>query len=129
MVLVKDGIRKAKLQALHDDGERPYLAVLKVIQFRRGSDKIFTKTATEKTYYKAYDVTMSTYDVTAQPELVPTSKRPGASAKVAEVLKNIGPHLPAHKRMFWENIGNNSTQTKRSLSHKSVTGSKRRKTK
>ena len=130
MCQIEDGISKAKLKRLSQDDERQYLARMKVITCKRGSQQVFTKTDVRETSYRAYDITMTTFDPTEQPELLPSSRKPGASEKVAEVLRCIVSHMPSHKRIFWEDLAREqNTKTpkrvKRQRSAKSLDGRKK----
>ena len=128
---MEDGISKAKLKRLSADDERPYLARLKVISVRRGSELVFTKTSIGDNSYKAYDLTMTTFDPTEQPELLPASKKPGAPGKATDVLRSIAPHMRSHKRVFWEELVEQSTRNpkgdKRMPPGRSPLGRKKRK--
>ena len=55
MTQTEDSISRHALKVLADEGERPYLATFKVVQVRRGSTELWTKTSFEATAWTAYN--------------------------------------------------------------------------
>ena len=56
LVQTEDSTSRHALKVLAEDGERPYLATFKVVQMKRGSTELWTKTSLNDTTWTAYSV-------------------------------------------------------------------------
>ena len=103
MVEVEDGISRQRLAALSSDEQRPYLADLKALRVRRGSEDLMMKTDLKGTTWMAYKLTKSTFS--AEEPLPMRSKISGIEkAKIKAICETLVPHLEQHKRAFWETM-------------------------
>ena len=125
---VEDDISRQRLAALSDEGERPYLADVKIVQVRRGSEKLLLKTGHRETTWKAYDLTKTTFMADEQLQLRTT--RAGIEKEKIRILcETLVPHIAPHKRTFWNEPLELSTSGKRSYAGKTrSTAAKRRRT-
>ena len=61
MMDVEDGISRQRLPALSSDGRLPYLAEVKVVQVRRGTEELFVKQGLNEPTWMAYRLTKATF--------------------------------------------------------------------
>ena len=99
----ENGVSQKKLNALKSEGLRPHLREFRVIQARRGSERLFVKAEHTDRTWRTYDLLKNTYDSTEAPPCR-TAPRGVNSAKIGEICRNLLPLMPAHKRQFWENL-------------------------
>ena len=100
---VTSGISQSRLQSLANEGVRPYLASFKVIQVRRESELLFTKTKLSAQTWKSYDLLRATVSAEEQFDL----KRPAPNMdrqKIADICECLLPHITPHKRQFWKSL-------------------------
>ena len=65
---MEDGISRQKLAKLSQTDERPYLAQMKVVQFRRDDERLFVKYSHKEQPWKAYRIFKQSFDATESPE-------------------------------------------------------------
>ncbi|KAF0299924.1 Lysine--tRNA ligase [Amphibalanus amphitrite] len=100
---LEDGISRQKLYKLSQTDERPYLAQMRVVQFRRGDERLFVKYGHKEQHWKAYQIFKQSFDVSESPA-VRTSTTTTDTSKLEEILKTLGPYMPRHKRLYWDNL-------------------------
>ena len=61
MIDVEDGISRRRLTALSNDGQRPFLAEVKVVQVRRGTEELFVKQGLDEPTWMAYKLTKTRF--------------------------------------------------------------------
>ena len=100
---VKSGISGQKLKLLGDSDSRPYLASFKVIEVRRGTHLVYTKTRHNMDQWRAFDITKGSFRLQEQPK--PKTQARGVNkAKLLKLKQKLLPLLPPHRRLFWEGI-------------------------
>ena len=107
MVQTEDAISRHALKVLADEGERPYLASFKVVQFKRGSTELWTKTSLHDTVWTAYNVMKSSASVDEQPPI----RQHAATAsreRLEGIYTKLASHMAQHKRLFWKQLVENS---------------------
>ena len=111
MVHVEDGISRQRLTALANEGQRPYLAGFRVVQVSRGSEELMVKTELTQTSWTVYSgLTKNTFS--AEEELPLRQKNAGIDkSKIETICKVLVPHIAAHKRSFWEEMGKCAMKT------------------
>ena len=96
----EDGVSKTKLNLLGREGLRPYLRTARVIRVKRGSHKVFSKTAHSDNQWRAFDLLKSTYDPAAAPDK--RSEPRGINQnKIDRVCQSLVPLIVPHMRQFW----------------------------
>ena len=89
---------------LQEIGKRPYIHDFKVVQVRRGSELLWTKTDYTQTTWRTYDIVKSNVDVLHAPFEMKTKPRGVNKSKVDRLCANLLPLVPAHKRAFWQDL-------------------------
>ena len=105
MILAEDSINRHALKVLAEEGERPYLATFKVVQVKRGSTELWTKTSLNATTWTAYNVLKSTSSADEQP-CIRHHAVTASRERVEGIVTKLGPHMAPHKRLFWEQLLN-----------------------
>ena len=103
MVQTEDSISRHALKVLAEEGERPYLATFKVVQVKRGSTELWTKTSLSDTAWTAYNVVKSTSPVDEQPPIRQTAVTTSRE-RIEGICIKLTPHMASHKRVFWEQL-------------------------
>ena len=100
---VKSGVSTQKLKLLGDCDSRPYLALFRVIEVRRGTSLMYTKTSHTLDDWRAFDVTKGSLKHQEQPspKIQPRGVNKGKLLKLKQQLLHI---LPPQRRSFWESI-------------------------
>lgn len=110
----KDGVSESKLRRLKELNEKPLLGSMRVVQARRGSRKLFTKTSFNSDGWRAYDVLKDSFD----PDCQPASRakpRGGNKAKLSEICTTLLPLIEPHKREFWRGLQHEAKASSRDL--------------
>ena len=98
-----NGVSTAKLTRLAGGDMRPMLRDIKVVQARRGDDRLFLKTRHGSPSWAAYDLFKTTYDPTTQPNRRAVARGVNKD-KLDRILKVLAPLMTTYKREFWESL-------------------------
>ena len=100
---VKSGISSQKPKLLGDSDSRPYLASFRVIEVRRGTHLVYTKTRHTAEEWRAFDVTKGAFQLQEQPK--PKVHPRGVNkGKLLGLKQQLLPLLPPQRRRFWESL-------------------------
>ena len=104
-----NGVSTAKLTRLAGGDMRPMLRDIKVVQARRGDDRLFLKTRHGSPSWAAYDLFKTTYDPTTQPNRRAVARGVNKD-KLDRILKVLAPLMTPYKREFWESLQGNKVR-------------------
>ena len=110
----EDGVSRKKLTTLGKERVRPNIHHFRVLQARRGSEKIYVKTSHTEQTWRTYDLMKATYDSTEAPPHrdAPRGVKQG---KIEEICRALLPLMPEHKRHFWKNLRDECARSVRDL--------------
>ena len=103
MVKTDDHISRHALKTLAEEALRPYISTFKMVQVRRGSRELWTKTSLHEPSWTAYDLLKATAAVDEQSNI--RSQIPTASKERIEgICDKLVSRMAPHKRVFWETL-------------------------
>ena len=95
----EDGISRSKLSLL-GKGLRPNLRDVRVMQARRGDDRLYIKTSHTAQAWRGLQLMKATYDPSEAPQKRKTPRGVN-KAKIDRLCQSLLPLMPPHKRPFW----------------------------
>ncbi|KAF0310605.1 hypothetical protein FJT64_018401 [Amphibalanus amphitrite] len=105
---------EAKIRLLQGIDARPYLRDLKVIQVRKGSDLLYTKSSFDQTSWRTYNLVKAKVDL-ARPLRPRGRERCINKEKIDDLCSKLVHLMPSHKRAFWLRLQQNAKATVRHL--------------
>ncbi|KAF0294844.1 Reticulocyte-binding protein 2 a [Amphibalanus amphitrite] len=93
---------------------RTYLRDFKVIQLRKGSEKLYTKATLDQTSWRTYSLVKASADI-SRPIKMRTKPRGVNREKIDALCENLLRLIPSHKRQFWPDLQNSAKTTVRDV--------------
>ena len=100
---IVSGISAAKMKQLAGEDLKPMLNSIRVVQARRGDDRLFLKTSHDQKTWKAYDIMKTSFDPCDQPQ-ARSMPRGINKDKLQKIRKSLLPLVATHKRKFWDSL-------------------------